>query len=146
MAIAVTCPPFCVGRLSPVAGGRRDKLTAAGLSDDVVKACFPVSTPFKFEVGELEAHDKFLLARPEDAPEASPISFVAGNRVPFYIVWGENDLDVVKGTSPMMVEALKRVGGPVEHAVFAGYNHFQPSFDGGRPDSAWVRTVRTWMA
>jgi acetyl esterase/lipase len=133
------------GHLSALAALRRDKLAAAGLPDDVVKACFPVSAGFKFEIGELEARDKFLLARPADAPEASPITFVAGNRVPFYIVWGENDLEPVTRTSPMMVEALKQAAGPVEHSVFAGYDHFQPSLDGGRAESLWVRTVRAWM-
>jgi len=45
-----------------------------------------------------------------------------------------------------MGEALKKAGSLVEQAVFAGYDHFQPSLDGGRRDSAWVRTVRDWMA
>jgi hypothetical protein len=112
----------------------------------VVKACFPVSAIFKFEIGELEKRENFLLNRPEDAPDASPINFVSGNRVPFYIVWGDNDLEYVMNTSLMMVEALKKAGSPVEHEVFASYDHFQPSFDGGRHDSAWVRTVRDCMA
>ena len=45
----------------------------------------------------------------------------------------------------MMVEALKNAGSHVEHEIFAGYDHFQPSFDGGSPDSQWVRTVRAWI-
>ena len=134
------------GHLSALATLRRDKLAAAGLPEGVVKACFPVSGVFGFAVGELEKRDKFLLARPEDAPDASPINFVAGNKVPFYIIWGDNDLDHVMQTSPVMVEALKKAGSPVEHQLIAGYDHFEPSFDGGRRDSAWVRTVRDWMA
>ena len=85
---------------------RRDKLAAARLPEGVVKACFPVSSVFKFEIGELEGRGKFLLNHPGDAPGASPINFVAGNRVPFYIVWGDNDLEYVQRTSPMMIEAL----------------------------------------
>ncbi len=46
----------------------------------------------------------------------------------------------------MMVDALKKNGGHVEYDIFAGYDHFQPSLDGGRPDSQWVRTVRAWMS
>jgi len=34
----------------------------------------------------LEGRGKYLLNHPNDAPEASPINFVAGNRVPFYMV------------------------------------------------------------
>ena len=133
------------GHLSALATLRCDKLAAAGLPDGAVKACFPVSTTFKFEIGELEARNVFLLARPEDAPEASPITFVTGNCAPFYIVWGENDFETVIRTSPMMVNALKQSGSPVEHSIFPGYNHFRTSLDGGRPESAWVRTVREWM-
>ena len=133
------------GHLSALATLRRDKLTQAKLPHDVVKACFLVSAVCKFEIGELEARGKFLLARPEDAPEASPINFVEGNRVPFHVVWGDNDLDRVLTTSAPMVEALRRAGGRVEHQVFAGYDHFMPSIDGGRRDSAWVQTVRAWM-
>jgi arylformamidase len=134
------------GHLSSLATLRRDKLAAAGLPDGVVKACFPVSSVFKFEIGELEARNKFMLDRPEDAPDASPISHVAGNHVPFYIIWGDNDLEYVMRTSEVMVDALKQAGARVEHKVFAGYDHFEPSFDGGRPDSEWVRTVRAWMS
>jgi len=131
--------------LAALATLRRDKLVAAGLPEGVVKACFPVSGVFKFEIGELEKREKFLLDRPEDAPDASPINFVAGNRVPFYIIWGDNDLDYIMSTSPPMVEALKKAGSKVEHEVFAGYDHFRPSTDGGERDSVWVRTVRDWM-
>jgi acetyl esterase/lipase len=133
------------GHLSGLATLRRDTLAAAQLPEGVIKAGFPVSSVFKFEIGELEGRGKFLLNRPDDAPSASPINFVAGNRVPFYIVWGDNDLEYVQRTSPMMVEALKNNGGHVEHEIFAGYDHFQPSLDGGRRDSQWVRTVRAWL-
>jgi acetyl esterase/lipase len=134
------------GHLSALATLRRDKLAAARLPEGVVRACFPVSSVFKFEIGELEGRGKFLLERPDDAPDASPISFVAGNRVPFYVVWGDNDLDYVMRTSAVMVAALRNAGSHVEHEILAGYDHFQPSFDGGRPDSQWVRTVRAWMS
>ncbi len=134
------------GHLSALATLRRDKPAAARLPEGVVKACFPVSSVFKLEIGELEGRGKFLLNHPDDAPEASPINFVAGKSVPFYIVWGENDLEYVLRTSPMMVDALKKNGGHVEYDIFAGYDHFQPSLDGGRPDSQWVRTVRAWMS
>ncbi len=134
------------GHLSALATLRRDRLAAARLPAGVVKACFPVSAVCKFDLGELEGRGKLLLARPEDAPEASPLSFVAGNRVPFYIVWGDNDLEYVMRTSALFLEALAQAGGRVEHTAFSGYDHFQTSLDGGRRDSRWVQTVRTWMA
>jgi acetyl esterase/lipase len=134
------------GHLSALATLRRDKLTAAGLPANVVKACFPVSGVCKFEIGELEARNKFLLARPEDAPDASPINFVAGNTVPFYIVWGDNDLEYVMRTSLEMVQALAAAGTRVEHQVLTGHDHFLPSQEAGRLGSLWVTKVRAWMS
>ena len=134
------------GHLSALATLDRQRLASAGLPGGVVKGCFPVSAVFNFEVGELEARGKLLLPRPEDAPVASPINYVAGNRVPFYIVWGDDDLEYVMRTSPQMVGKLAREPGRVEQKLLVGYDHFRPSTDGGRRDSEWVRTVRSWMA
>jgi arylformamidase len=134
------------GHLSSLAALQQDKLAAAGLPRGAVKACFPVSSVCAFAVGELEARGKFMLERPEDAPLISPLTYVAGNRVPFYMVWGDNDLDYVMRTSTLMVEAMSREPGRFEYKVLAGYDHFRPSTDGGRRDSEWVRTVREWMA
>lgn len=134
------------GHLAALATLSRDRLAEAGLPDDVVKACFPVSAVFEFAMGELEARNKPLLVRPQDAPIASPLNHVRGNRVPFYIIWGDNDLEYVMRTGPLMVERLAREQGRVEHQVFSGYDHFRPSTDGGRRDSVWVQTVRSWMA
>src|SRR5580704_13410235 len=55
------------GHLSALATLDHQRLAAAGLPGGVVKACFPVSAVFNFEVGELEARNKFLFVRPEDA-------------------------------------------------------------------------------
>jgi arylformamidase len=115
------------GHLSTLATLRREKLAAAGLPEGAVKACFPVSSVFHFEIGELEGRGKFLLNHPDGALEASPINFTTGNRVPFYLVWGDNDLDYVLRTSPMMVEALKTDGSHVEYDIFAGYTIFNPA-------------------
>ncbi|MBI1774805.1 MAG: alpha/beta hydrolase [Proteobacteria bacterium] len=134
------------GHLASLAALRRDLLAAAGVPLAALRACFPVSATFKFELGDLEKRGKDLLARPEDAAQASPISHVAGNAVPFYIAWGSRDLDHVMTTGMPMVEALKREKCRVEHQVFEGFDHFQISIDGGRRESPWVKTVRAWMA
>ena len=134
------------GHLAALATLRRDRLAAVGLPPDAVKGCFPVSAVCQFEIGELEARGKFMLATPDDAVDASPITHVAGNRVPFYIVWGDQDLDYVRRTSPLMVEALTRAGSEVQSKELAGYDHFRPSTDGGRRGSEWVQTVRSWIS
>jgi acetyl esterase/lipase len=133
------------GHLSALATLRQDKLAAAKLPGDVLKGCCPISAVFEFDVGELEARGNHMLAKPEDALEASPLNYVTGNRVPFYIVWGDNDLEYVMRTSLRFVDALARTGVPVKHQIFPGHDHFATSLDGGRRDSAWVQTVRAWM-
>ena len=133
------------GHLAALAVLKRDLLARAGVPIAALRACVPVSGSYKFEVGELEARGKPMLPKPEDAPKASPIGFVAGNRVPFYIVWGDKDLEHVLKTGLPMVEALKAAGGKVEHEVFKDFDHFQISIDGGDPKSPWVARVRKWM-
>ncbi|MCX7382421.1 MAG: alpha/beta hydrolase [Alphaproteobacteria bacterium] len=133
------------GHLSALATLRRDLCAAAGLPADVLKACFLVSAVAKFEVGELEARNKRLFLHPEDAVEASPLTHVAGNRVPFHIVWGEHDLSYVMSTSPLLADALRAEGAHVEAEQYPGQDHFQPSLDGGERGSAWVQAVRRWM-
>ncbi len=133
------------GHLASLAVLRRDLLAGSGIPAGAIRACFPVSAIFEFKPGELEARGKYLLARPEDAGVASPITHVAGNQVPFYIVWGSKDLDNVLSTGMPMVERLKRENCRVEHRVFEGFDHFEISVDGGNKDSPWVKTVRSWM-
>ena len=125
-----------------MAAGITEMIFVTGRSKRAIEDHFDKS--YEIEA-ELEARGKLLLARPEDALEASPLTFVAGNRVPFYMVWGDNDLEYVLRTCPTMVDALRQAGSQVVHEVFAGYDHFQPSLDGGRRDSEWVKTVRAWM-
>jgi len=133
------------GHLSSLAVLRRDLIAQAGVPIGAIRACFPVSGTFEFKTGELEARGKPLLAKPEDAAAASPITHVAGNRVPFYIVWGGRDYERIIQTCMPMVERLTREGARVEHQVFDAFDHFEISIDGGNPESPWVKTVRKWM-
>jgi arylformamidase len=131
--------------LAALAVLRRDLLAAAGVPVATIRGCVPVAGSYRFEVGELEARGKRFLARPEDAPEASPIAYVAGNTVPFYLTWGEKDLEHVLKNGPPMVEALAAAGTAVEHEVFPGFDHFDISLDNGNPASRWVGKVRELM-
>jgi prepilin-type processing-associated H-X9-DG protein len=131
--------------LSALATLRRDLLAKAGVPDGAIRACFPVAGTYRFEIGELEARNKHLLAKPEDAPSASPINYTAGNKVPFYVTWGEKDLENILKTSQPMVDALKAAGTPVEHRMFEGFDHFDISLDNANPDSEWTKKVREWM-
>lgn len=132
--------------LAALAVLQRNKLAEAGVPIRAIRGCVPVSGTYKFEIGALEARGKFLLKRPEDAPAASPQSHVAGNRVPFYITWGDKDLPHVLESGMPMVEAMKAAGCPVEYKIFEGFDHFDISLDNANPDSEWTKKVRGWMA
>jgi acetyl esterase/lipase len=130
------------GHLASFAALRRDLLVKAGLPPDVVKGCFPVSTTFRFEIGQLEAMGKLLLARPEDAPQVSALNFLTGNRTPFYIAWGGRDFERVATTSPLAVEGLGANGTEVRFDIFPEADHFGAHLLLGEPGNVWVKTVR----
>ncbi|MBM3532829.1 MAG: alpha/beta hydrolase [Alphaproteobacteria bacterium] len=132
--------------LAALAVLRRDLLAKAGVPSRAIRGCVPVAGTYKFEIGDLESRGKALLERPEDAPVASPQTYVEGNRIPFYVTWGERDLPYVLKSGIPFVEAMKAAGSPIEHKVFAGFDHFDISLDNGNPDSEWTKKVRGWMA
>jgi arylformamidase len=133
------------GHLAALATLRRDLLEKAGVPVQAIRGCVPVAGSYRFAIGELEARGKAMLEKPEDAPVISPIAYVAGNRVPFYITWGEKDLEHVLKNGMPMVDALKAAGSEVEHKVFAGFDHFEISIDNANPKSEWTKKVREWM-
>ncbi len=132
--------------LAALAVLQRNKLAAAGVPTRAIRGCVPVSGTYKFEIGALEARNKFFLQKPEDAPAASPQTYVEGNRIPFYVTWGTKDLPHVLESGMPFVEAMKAAGCPVEYKIFEGFDHFDISLDNANPDSEWTRKVRGWMA
>lgn len=132
--------------LAALAVLQRNKLAAAGVPTRAIRGCLPVSGTYKFEIGALEDRNKHFLKKPEDAPEASPQSYVEGNRIPFYVTWGDKDLPHVLESGMPFVEAMKAAGCPIEYKIFEGFDHFDISLDNGNPASEWTKKVRGWMA
>lgn len=130
------------GHLSAFAALRRDLLKSAGLPDDIIKICVPVSATFRFEIGELEAMGKAMLDSPDEAPSASPINFVEGNRTPFFITWGSADFDRICTTSRAMVDRMQQLGQPVTHHEYQGYDHYDTNLDLTDPDNPWIGALR----
>jgi acetyl esterase/lipase len=130
------------GHLATFATLRIDLIAASGLPDDVIKGCFPVSSTFKFEIGQLEAMGKLLLERPEDAPQVSALNYITKRTAPFYITWGTKDFDRVMNTSALAVEKFKAVGTPVRSDVFPGADHFGAHILLGEPGNVWLKTVK----
>lgn len=132
------------GHLAALACLRRDLWSRHGIAEDVIRACFPVSTTFDYR-GIPEDAGSFL-ARPEDAAAASPVAYVEGNRMPFLIAWGSADFERAKRTSREMVTALARAGAVTKEMEISGADHFQMSLDLGDAAHAWTRSVRAWLA
>jgi acetyl esterase/lipase len=134
---------------------RRDALAKRGLPDDVIKACYPVSG--RYDLGQASAQgvgtapvrngaslvDAFLGSA--DAAEASPIAHVKGNRTPFLVAVGSNDLAGFPSQARDLVAALKQEGGAVRFEHFDGYNHFMMSEECSQPQHPWMRGVAEWL-
>lgn len=120
------------------------------LPQDVVKACFPVSGIFDLRSGIEGAVGRDLvdgfLADAAQAQDASPILHVGGNRTPFYIAYGGNDLPELVPQSKSMARSLREQPGEVLVSEFAGYDHFDTSERCDREDHEWIKTVRDWMS
>lgn len=139
------------GHLAALVGLRKDYAVARDMPADVVKACFPSSSPLNLHLDEIEPGGRrekailLLLARREDDRDASPIDHVEGNTTPVYLTYGENDLPEVVEHNKQMIELMKQQPCVFEYKEFAGYDHFRMSEDCQDPDFEWVRKVREWM-
>lgn len=133
------------GHLASLVTLQRDALTKLGMPQDVVKGCFPVSGVYDLSDIPPDRRAAFLKSD-ADITRSSPLSHVAGNRVPFYVTVAENDFPNLRSQYTAMVTALKAQPGPVEAMEFKGRDHFTISIDTGDMDGAWARTVRQWMA
>jgi arylformamidase len=139
------------GHLYALVTLRRDARRSAGLADDVVRACFPVSTRFNMvfdnpEPGTTEhRHNTMLFAAGENAVPASPLHQIDGNSVPFLLAWGARDLPAIMENGERMFEALFATGTRIEKLVIEGHDHFDMALELGNPANPWVMAVRSWM-
>ena len=131
------------GHLAALISLQTQMWSDVGLPSDTIKGCFPVSGAYDFSTRDRDAD---LLRSTEDAVPAIPISHVAGNRVPFYMVVGDDDMPDLMRQAPVMANALKAQPGYVELAEYEGFDHFKISVDCGDADGVWATTVRLWMA
>ncbi|MSP52100.1 MAG: alpha/beta hydrolase [Alphaproteobacteria bacterium] len=139
------------GHLAALTALKLDYAAKRDLPRDVIKACFPLSPPLNLRLDEMEPGGrrekvvKLLLARDSDDRDASPIDSVAGNKTPFFIAWGENDLPEIAIQTPAVVEALEREQCVVDWHRFGGTGHSQTNENCRDIMNPWVRKVRAWM-
>jgi acetyl esterase/lipase len=131
---------------------RADLGTARGLPVNAVKGCFPMSGTFDLRfalnpVGHVEEHIRdVVLGGTAEIAEWSPWAAVEGNRIPFYVTWGEQDFARIAAQGRQLVEALSRQPGAVEAEVFAAQTHFSVNEACGPAGNTWSRKVKALMA
>ncbi len=113
-----------------------------------IRSCFPVSSRFDLHTanpspgsGEERVY-KMVLAHPAQDVDASPIRFIDNNRVPFHILWGENDFPRVSSSSHAMVDALAAQGVRVSSAIVPGAGHFDTHLQLADPGNAWYARLK----
>jgi acetyl esterase/lipase len=131
------------GHLAALATLRRDALAARGLPSGFIRACLPISAPFDLMSDDPVRRQKVaaFLEHAEDVTAASPIAHVKGNRTPFIITYGTQDLPELVPQAVQMIRALKGAGSPVECLVLEGRDHFNTHEDCALPNGPWMRKV-----
>jgi len=130
---------------------RPEKRAVHGLPLNVIKSCFPYNGIY--DLRDLNIYGQpasagpnaDLLARPEDAADASPMLFAETNDIPFFVVWAENDNGLVKAQGPAFITALQRSKSRVEALMLPLFDHFWTHIDQQRPENPWTRTLKAWM-
>jgi acetyl esterase/lipase len=131
------------GHLAALASLRRDRLAAHDLPAGIIRACLPISAPYDLTSDDPVRRQKVaaFVARPEDMTAASPVDHVEGNRTPFIVTYGTEDLPELIPQAGQMIAALQSAGSPVESLVLEGRNHFGTHEDCAVADSPWIRRV-----
>lgn len=128
---------------------RRDALAARGLPPDVIKACYPVSGRYDLTEAAPARNGKTVvenfLGDASDTAGASPLAHVKGNRTPFHVAVGTDDLAGFPQQARDLVAALRREACTVRYQEFDGYNHFMMNEQCSLPDHPWMRGVHEWL-
>lgn len=114
-------------------------------------ACFPVSSAYNLQYGQVADESpearvyKYLLKKPEQDFDASPINFVKNNKIPFHISWGEKDFDRIIQAAMPMINELKSGGASVSYSEISGASHFDTHLQLKDPQVHWYKKLREAM-
>ena len=140
------------GHLAALAALRPDLILANLIPRDTIKGCFPLSAPLDLRLSECEPGGrrerliKLFLGSEDQDREASPTEHTRGNKVPFFLAWGSDDLPELPAHNRLMVERLRAEDCVLEHHVFEGFSHFDTHRACAGEDFLWVRKARDWLA
>ncbi len=130
------------GHLAALITLQREAWVDYSLPETVIKGCFPVSGSYDFRLRDREFK---LLNSNDEIEAASPVTYVSGNTVPFYIAFGDNDFEDLRRQAPLFAESLERESGRVELEEYTESDHFRISLDNGDVHGRWATAVRQWM-
>jgi len=135
------------GHLAALLALDRRRLDAHGIPPRAIRSCLPISAPFTLTKAELDPAGYLIRLHPEmfaaegDAGAVSAYPHAAGNRVPFFIAWGERDVAELLPDNERMV-AVARRGAFLEGSYVApGADHFGAHLACVEPGGAWSRTA-----
>jgi arylformamidase len=140
------------GHLAALLALDRKRLGSLGIPADSVSSCLPISAPFTFVKRELAADGFLLRMHPQlfaveaDAVGVSAYTHLGGNRVPFFIAWGERDVPELLPDNERLVRELRERGCPAGQHVSPGADHFGAHLECLRPESAWSLALRRFVA
>lgn len=140
------------GHIAALMALRPDLIAAHGLPADCIKGCFALSASLSLDLSQIEkgsrreAVVKAVLADGDDGRDGTVFSHVEGNRVPFFLAHGSNDLPDLMEQNRRLRALLEKQPCATEHLVLEGMDHFTAHLDCARAEGPWVRTVRKRMA
>jgi len=126
----------------------RPRLARHGIPAGAIAACLPISAPFTFALGDLSKEGflrrmhQDLFAAEADAEAMSAYAHLAGNKVPFFVAWGERDVAELLPDNVRLVRAAGEGGFLTGTHIVPGADHFTAHVACLNPDGPWNRALR----
>lgn len=141
------------GYLAALMTLRKSDLARYAIPAASIRTCLPVSGVFNFEKKDILPDDatrrRFwdqMVASDAEAASVTAYNFVAGNRVPFLIAYGENEPKDILHDNVRMSEAARQHGFLRDRMVFPGAGHFAAHMACTDAGGAWMRAVAGLVA
>lgn len=136
------------GHLALLSCLRRTDARAAGIDENAIRACLPIS-------GILDLHHPQpapnsleesvytqVLEHPLDDAPMSPLCWGAGNALPVILSYGEYDSDRVRRSNQRMAALLALQPGQVQLHCEPGLDHFATHTSLRQPQSPWYQRLQ----
>jgi arylformamidase len=141
------------GHLAALTALRGAERARAGVPDNMVKACLPISGIMDLHEphptpGTLEERVYTTVLRGCDADldtSLSPLYWAAGNRVPFALTMGEKDSPRARKSNRRLFALLQCQPGAASLHECAGRDHFQTHTDLRDPADPWYAALARMM-